>query len=271
MHQGLSSHDLPGARLRRPQVPSVVRDPAPEQIGARIDWSAWYLTDEDDMGEACEQSEIIKTARSSAEELARERSWTDVLIGADAFFAWIEEEPNVRVSPDLYLLDDPPAPPLPKMWQTWLPGHRPPRFAVEVVSGDWEKDYLEGPQKYALLGTAELVIFDPDAATGVAPKKQNRVALQVYRREADGGFVRVYSGDGPVASAELGAFLVVVEQGVVARLRIARDPEGKDFVPTATEAREAAERDRDAQATAREAAERELAAMRAELEGLRRR
>lgn len=289
-----SSHHLDAterARVRRPRVPSVVRDPAPEEIGARIDWSSWYLTDEDDMSEACEQSEIIKVARSSTEELARERAWPDVLIGADAFFAWIEEEPNVRVSPDLYLLDAPSSPPLPKIWQTWLPGHRAPRLAVEIVSNDWEKDYQQNPQKYALLGTAELVIFDPDAVTGIAPKRHGRVAFQIYRREADGGFVRVYSGAGPARSAELGAWLVAHRQGPVARLRLARDAEGKDLVPTTTEAREAeaeareaaerdrdaqteargaAERDRDAQIEAREAAERELAAARAELERLRR-
>jgi Uma2 family endonuclease len=277
MHPSPSAYEVHGARVRPPRVPSVVRDPAPEEIGARIDWSSWYLTDEDDMGEGCEQHEIIETLSSSAKELARERGWTNVLLGADAFFAWMKEEPNVRVSPDFYLLDDPPRPPLPSMWQTWLPGHRPPRLAVEIVSGDWEKDYLENPQKYALLGTAELVIFDPDAVTGVAPARQKRVAFQVYRREADGAFVRVHSGDGPAFCAELGAFLVAVREGPAARLRIARDAEGKDVVPTAAEAREAeakarqaAERDLAEQTKARETAERELCAMRAEIERLRR-
>jgi Uma2 family endonuclease len=244
----------------------VVRDAPPEEIGVPIDWSAWYLTDEDDMSEACEQSEIIKTARSSAEELAREQPPQNTLIGADAFFAWMENEPNVRVSPDLYLLDDPPPPPLPKMWQTWLPGHRAPRFALEIVSNDWEKDYLDNPDKYALLGTAEYVIFDPDAITGVAPKRHERVPFQVYRREPDGRFVCTYRGAGPVYSVELGAWLVAEHRGQVVRVRLARDAEGKDIVPTTAEARDAADRKLAAADQKLAAAEREIAALRAQLE-----
>ncbi len=239
------------ARTRLPHVLSVVRDPEPDDLDARIDWSSWYLTDEDDMGESPERHEIIATAKGSIEELARERAWPRTLIGADAFFAWMKEEPNVRVSPDIHLLDDPPAP-LPKMWQTWLPGHRPPRLAVEIVSTDWRKDYDDAPPKYALLGAAEFVIFDPDAA----PDQVERTPLQVYRRQADGGFVRVYRGGGPAHSAELGAWFVARREGLVVRLRISRDAEGLDGVPTTAEAREAAER--------------EIAGLRAEIERLRR-
>lgn len=248
---------------RPPRALNVVRDPRPEDIGAAIDWSSWYLRDEDDMGEGTEQSEIIDVLKSALRELAAERGWSRVFIGSDQFFAWVPEEPMVRVSPDVYLLDDPPPPPLPASWQTWREGHRAPRFAVEIVSGDeqhpdrWRKDYDQSPQKYAQLGTRELVIFDPQAALGQARDPQ-RVALQCYRREPDGGFVRVYAGAGPYASAELAASLVVVADGTVARLRVARDPQGRDWVPTAREAREA-ERD------ARERAERELSELRARL------
>ncbi|MCA9711085.1 MAG: Uma2 family endonuclease, partial [Myxococcales bacterium] len=235
---------------RPPRALNVVRDPRPEELGAAIDWSSWYLTDEEDMGEGIEQSEIIDVLRSAMRALAVERQWTRVFVGSDQFFAWLPEEPLVRVSPDVYLLDDPPAPPMPASWQTWRQGHRPPRLAVEIVSGDephperWRKDYEQGPEKYAQLGTQELVIFDPQAALGRAREAQ-RVALQVYRRAADGVFVRVYVGPGPCASHELSAFLVPVTEGGVARLRVARDPEGRDWVPTAAEARDAAERARD--------------------------
>lgn len=246
---------------RPPRALNVVRDPRPEDIGAPIDWSSWYLSDEDDMGEGTEQSEIIDVLKSALRELASERGWDRVFIGSDQFFAWIPEEPMVRVSPDVYLLDDPPAPPLPASWQTWREGHRAPRFAVEIVSGDdqhperWRKDYDQAPQKYAQLGTRELVIFDPQAALGQARDPQ-RVALQCYRREADGGFVRVYAGAGPSASVELAAFLDVATEGSIARLRVARDPQGRDRVLTAAEAR-------DAERRAREEAERELAELRA--------
>ena len=102
----------------------------------------------------------------------------------------------------------------------------------------------------------QTVIFCPF----VRPRARDpqRVALQCYRREPDGGFVRVYTGKGPYASVELAAFLLVVLDGAVARLRVARDSQGQDWVPTAGEAQKA-ERE------ARERAEREVAELRARL------
>ena len=65
--------------------------------------------------------------------------------------------------------------------------------------------------------------------------------FQVYRRGADGAFVRVHCGDGPVRSVELGAYLVARREGGAVRLRIARDAAGQDIVPTADEAKRAAD------------------------------
>jgi Uma2 family endonuclease len=147
----------------------------------------------------------------------------------------------------VYLLDDPPPPPLPASWQTWQPGHSAPRWAVEVVSADekhpdrWHKDYDEAPQKYAQLGSAELVIFDPEAAAGRA-REAERVALQLYRRTPDGGFLRVHTGAEPVRSEQVEAWLVVVQAGPVARLRLARDARGSKVIPTAEERADRAER-----------------------------
>jgi Uma2 family endonuclease len=238
-----SPFEKPGAEPprsgRRPSA-FVVRDPTPDDVGKPVDWSAWYLTDEDDMGEGCEQGEIIRTAISSIAQLALERGWARFYVGADAFFAWVPTEPLVRVSPDLYIVDDPPPPPLPKSWQTWLAGRRPPRWAAEIVSGDWKKDYEEVPFKYAQLGVRELVIFDPESALA-GERREPRVPFQIYRRDADGAFVRIYQGDGPVRSSELGAYLVARREGGAVRLRIARDAEGHDVVPTAEEAKLAAE------------------------------
>jgi Uma2 family endonuclease len=255
-------------RARRPWA-FVVRDPAPEDIDAQVDWSAWYLTDEEDMGESVEQTQINRTVRSSLEELAASRGWTNVFWSCDNFFAWIRDEPMVRVSPDVYLLDDPPPPPHPRMWQTWLPGHKPPRWALEVVSDDWKKDYDEAPLKYAQLGARELVIFDPEIAA--SPERRGvRVALQVYRRDADGAFLRIYAGDGPAPSQELDAFLVVKRDGGAVRLRIALDAAGAEVVPTAEEAKRAAETRGRSEADARRAAEEQVRALEAELRALRR-
>jgi Uma2 family endonuclease len=232
---------------KRPPLALVVTDPAPEAVGAEVDWSFWYLTDEEDVGSSCEQTFITEDFLSSLRELAYLEGWVNRLCSTDQFFAWRPDEPLVRVSPDIYVLDDPPPPPRPKSWQTWLPGHRPPRFAVEIVSDDWLKDYEQNPRKYLQLGCPELVIFDPEAVLGLG-QGQGRVPLQVYRRDADGAYVRVYAGPGPAHSKELNMWLVARREGAVARLRLAYDEEGTRIVPTEAEARRA-------EAEARKAAE----------------
>jgi Uma2 family endonuclease len=257
----LSGDSMRSSRRGRKPGAFVLRDLAPEDACTPIDWSVWYVTDEDDTGESAEQGEIIRILLSTLGVLAAERSWGNVYLGADQFFAWLRNEPMVRVSPDVYLIDEPPPAPLPKSWQTWLPGHKPPRWAVEIVSEDWKKDYEDAPAKYAQLGTRELVIFDPEAATSAATRGA-RVPLQVYRRDDDGAFVLVYRGDGPVRSNQIGAFLVVQSVGATMRLRVARDASGTDLVPTVEEARRAADQ-------RAETAEERVRALEAELAALR--
>lgn len=218
-----------------------------------VDWSAWVLADEDDMGEGFEQGEIIRMLLSTLDVLADERGWTDRLWAGDQFFAWLPEHPLVRVSPDVYVLDHPPPPPRPPSWQTWLPGHRPPVLAVEIVSNDWRKDYELAPMKYWQLGCPELVIFDPDAATGNAGAE--RFALQVYRKAEDGAYVRVHAGASPAWSSAIDVAFVSVCVGPVARLRLARDRDGRDLLPTLDEARHAEADARHAEAEARQVAE----------------
>ena len=232
----VASPSFPAPR-RRPPRGLVVRDIGPEEAAAGVDWSSWYLTEEEDRGEGAEQGEIIRLLLSSLHELARERGWTEVYLGADQFFAWLEAEPLVRVSPDVYLLDRVPPGPLPRMWQTWLPGHRPPRFALEVVSTEWKKDYEDNPPKYAQLGARELWLFDPEAPTGHA----ERVVLQSYQRQSDGALARVYGGAGPAWSPDLGVYLLPVLLEGRRRVRVSHDADGVRLVPTETEARKAAD------------------------------
>ena len=252
----MQSPALPDRPRRRP-LGLVVRDEASEEATPALDWSSWYLTDEDDMGEGTEQSETIRIFLSVLLTLAREEGWSDRLCGGDAFFAWVKDEPLVRVSPDVYILENPPPAPWPASWQTWLPGHSPPRFAVEVVSTDWRKDYDDNPAKYWQLGCEELVLFDPAVVTRSSEddRERGRVPLQVYRREADGALVRVYAGTGPVQSRYLGLWLVVWSDGAVARLRLARRPFGGELVPTEAEAGAMAEARARTEAAARTAAE----------------
>ncbi len=270
-------------RPRPPRAAQVVDEPG--DWWAPIDWSAWYLTDEEDMGQGCEQAEIIQSFSAILRVHIERQWWEDAYVGTDAFFAWVPEHPLVRVSPDVYLMRHrPPPPPLPPSWQMWKKGHRPPAFALEVVSEDWKKDYELNPAKYAQLGVTELAIFDPDTS------RPGRQALQLFRRTADGAFVRTYSGAGPAYADTLDAWLLTVGTPDGERLRLALDQAGTQRVPTeaewrkqearkareekqarleADQARLEADQARDAERAARLAAEQQLAALQAELARLK--
>ncbi|MBI2375933.1 MAG: Uma2 family endonuclease [Deltaproteobacteria bacterium] len=262
------------ARTRPPRAPNLVLQPDPDEVGARVDWSDWYLTDEDDMGQSPEHGIQAEDFLSSMKVLKSERGWPRTFLGADAFFGWVESEPAVRVSPDVYLLDDPPRK-LPRMFETWKRGIQPPRFALEVVGKRPErvkKDLEQNPPKYAQLGTRELVVFDPIAVFG-SEGRLPRVALSIFRRDADGVFLRVYAGPGtqPVRCEEIDAWVVVrVEEGI-ARLRICRDADGAGIVPTEGERieQEAKRAEQEAQRAEEEAKRAEEEAKRAEQEAAR--
>lgn len=221
-----------------------------------VDWTRWYLTDEEDMGQSPRHHEAARRFESILRSWAKEQGWTDVLVGSDAFFAWVPTHPLVRISPDVYLLHNPPDP-LPDGFQVWRPRQSAPRFALEIVSEDWRKDYRDNPPKYAQLGVQELVIYDPDC---VSEPQRGRMPLQVYNRTEDDMFVRYYTGDGPVFSAELGTWLVIADQnGPV--LRLARDLGGRHLIPDAEEAaakeQERAEREQERAEKEKERAEKE--------------
>ena len=283
---GLPSSE--SSRVRPPRAPGLVRNPAPEEVGARIDWSCWYLSEEDDMGCGTTHWNAMLKLAESLEVIVQQRGWTDAFVGGDQFIAWVEHEPNVRISPDVCLIR--PAPdPLPESWQLWRPGHLPPCFAVEIVSpSTWRKDYEDNPVKYAQLGALELFIFDPEVLLGQT-EDPKRYALQLYQREADGSFVRTYVGSGPVYSEQVELWLLMRVENGLPQLRLAHDPKGEQLVPIASEQHQtveqleqqlrqaereqqlAAQREREAaqreqeQQRARQAAESELQALRAQL------
>lgn len=190
---------------------------------------------------SCEQSDFIHDLRSSLGKLARLRGWTRVRIAGHNYFAWSRQQPEKRITPDVYLLDDPPTGELPRVWRTWLPGQRPPRWAVEIVTARWREDYQELPGKYEELGCQELVLFDPEATLGKTHNHQ-RVPLTVYRRSAEGRLSKVFAGRGPAWSQELGVWLVPRRECYSARLRLSEDEAGTKIVPTAEESVDAAER-----------------------------
>lgn len=181
---------------------------------------------------------------------------------------WVKENYRIGVDPDISVLL--PQPPVAEEElysnRTWLPGHSPPLVAVEIVSRtNPVKDYSIAPDKYAASGTKELWIFDPRM---VGPKSHGGpFRLQVYRRDEEGRFARIYAGEGPVKSPALDAWLVVTAEG--RRLRIANDQAATDFWLTGEEAAKAQAEAANAKAEASnakaEAALAELAALKAEL------
>ncbi len=254
------------AVAKRRLPPHLIRPHALEGLVASdgtIDWSPWYLTEEEDMGQSGEQDKIIDVLASSLQVLAEERSWSTVWIGTDNFFAWVEGENNVQVSPDVFVLDGlPPAGELlPRRWETWRLEHEPPRLAVEIVSADWKKDYAINPPRYDHLGVGELVLADQDAFIRDLSAKE-RAPFTLYRRSARDRLERVYYGNGPAYCAAIEAYLLFQPDAEGRpRARISRSANGDDIVPTWPE-RAAAQADEIA------AQADEIAALRARLEKL---
>ncbi len=146
---------------------------------------------------------------------------------------WDEGRPAIGVDPDVCVLSPkPPDGETLTSLRTWLPGHAPPRLAIEVVSvPSATKDYAIAPDKYAASGTEELWIFDPELA---GPRAYGGpVRLQVWRL-TEGSFVREYAGEGPAWSSALGAWAVVTDGGK--KLRVAARADGADPWPTKAEA-----------------------------------
>jgi len=208
----------------------------------------WYLSDGFSMPVSTDTQRREDAVRQTFEARVA-RTGSDASIHANVALRWDRSRPSVGVDPNVMWVE----PRLPKGLRsvlTWEPGVKPPRVAVEVVSRETaHKDYHHGPSKYGASGTRELWVFDPEGF-GRTEGGDGPWVLQVWRRQR-GRFVRVYVGDGPVRSAVLDAWLVVVGD----LLRVADDREGKVLWPTAAEERDAARAEAEQEAIARTAAE----------------
>ncbi|MBH24138.1 MAG: hypothetical protein CMH57_06740 [Myxococcales bacterium] len=244
-------------------------DPAyrPQDHEEEFDWSSWYLTYEEDMGQSPEQLECILILLSAIQQWLIETERGHLYAGADVFFGWRPDHELVQISPDVFVFEPPAGFMDQGSIQVWKPGHNPPLVAVEIVSKDWKKDYIDLDRKYDQLGAQELIVFDPHAARGTpplpglsAPERGMRQPLQVWVRDAQGSLVRTRAtGQRPVYSEALGAWWVITTTRHGPRLRVARDEQGRDLIATAEEARRSAEEAREFAEEAREAAEEALA------------
>jgi Uma2 family endonuclease len=185
-----------------------------------------------------------------------ERTGRNALVCRNLAVRWDEDRPGIGVDPDVCLIE--PAPPEGEdlhsllLWQT---GHHPPLVAVEIVSASRPgKDYGQSPEKYAANGTRELWIFDPMLAGPKVPDGPCR--LQVWRRDENDDFRRVYAGQGPARSEALNAWLFAVNEGQ--SLRIADDEAGTSWWMTREEQERKAKEEAEARAERLAARLREL-------------
>ncbi len=189
-------------------------------------------------------------------------------VGADQFIYWMQHHPEKVVAPDVYVLPGVPREGRISCLKVWEAGVVP-SFAMEIVSpSSVEKDYREVPSRYAELGVAELLVFDPDYRKG-----RDRLRLQVWRR-VRGQLARVAAtSEDRVRSRVLGCWIRAVGKGEHVRLRLGTGERGDTLFPTEAEHERACaeqERARADQATARaEQAEAELSHLRAEIERLK--
>jgi hypothetical protein len=111
-------------------------------------------------------------------------------------------------------------------------GFAPPVLAVEIVSeGTANKDYEEGPQKYAACGVRELWVFDP---ARLGPHLHGGPwVLQLWERSRNGRFRRTFAGDGPAWSEVMQAWLIPAGDGV--HLLLSDDEAGEKVWPTEAE------------------------------------
>lgn len=186
------------------------------------------------------------------------RSPVSLRIARNLAIRFYEQDPRLGIDPDICVLA--PAPDdLDEVASLclWRPGHTPPTLCFEIVSTNHpNKDYVAIQDRYAALGTLELIVFDPMLA---GPKSLGGpVPLQLWRRDTQGGFDRLHFGSDPVFSEVLQAWVIAEGRG----LFIADDREGKQrWLNEAGLHRAEADRQR----AAREAAERELRALKARL------
>jgi Uma2 family endonuclease len=178
---------------------------------------------------------------------------------------WDQANPRVGVDPDVCWIESIPPGFLEgelDSLRLWLPGHRVPPLAIEIVSRSHPyKDYGRVQEKYAVVGVEELWVYDPQK---FGPRALGGpVLLQVWERSSAGVLVRRHFSDEPAYSKLASAWLVPRPKD---HLVIAERASGENPWLTSHEReRERAERERERAERERERAD----ALEAEVRRLR--
>lgn len=177
------------------------------------------------------------------------RDLPGVAVGSDQFVYWDADDPRKNLSPDLLVkrgaLND--AFPTWKVWERGAPD-----LAVEFVS-DWDRAesvWRDKLARYRSSGVAELVRCDTE---------NDEQPLRIWDRVRGDLVERSKTSPNLRQCATLGLWWIVLLTPDGTTLRLARDREGADLVPTREERL----------ATAAEAAQQAQAAAEAEVEKLR--
>jgi hypothetical protein len=148
-------------------------------------------------------------------------------VGSDQFVYWDPRDPRKCLSPDAFVklgasdeaFDT---------WKVWQRGA--PDVAVEIVSASDHRDaeWSDKLARYEACGVAELVRFDAED-TARPIRVWDRIEGDLVERAASDPQLR--------RCAALAHYWVIVPSAYGPQLRLARDPEGKQLLPTPAEDR----------------------------------
>jgi Uma2 family endonuclease len=176
---------------------------------------AWVIPDGGTVPESTGHSATVQRLLQLLSAWA-ERLPGRVRIGHNLAIRWLEQHPRTGIDPDVCVVDAAPLDFDDDLWSLclWKHGHQAPRLCIEVVSHSHPyKDYTGIQERYAALGTPELLVIDPWLH---GPRSLGGpVPLQLWRRDATGVFERVHFGDEPVYSQAIDAWFLMAGKEIV--------------------------------------------------------
>lgn len=180
-------------------------------------------------------------------------------IGSDQFVYYDPTTAKKNLAPDVFVRLDAPHRPI-TSWKTWERGA--PELGVEIISA-WDardRDWEDKLARYRAAGVAEVVRFDAE---------DREAPLRVWDR-VDGDLVERSPDDPALRACEtLGLWWVVVARKGTRTLRLARDRQGEQLLPTADEGEKSARKEATTARKEAAAARKKAARLEAELEALR--